>query len=102
MGMKCDCRADISSKVGEEWREGRGGDVRGRGFREESVGGFGCGKGVGFEGGEGEMLSVILSVILSQCRELSMDSQIVRKFTLFSFNAPRHGSPVFPDLFGAV
>ena len=42
------------------------------------------------EGGEGEIGKGEngLSVILSQCRELSMDSQIVRKFTLFSFNAP--------------
>lgn len=36
--------------------------------------------GEGFEG--------ILSVILSQCQELSVDSQVVRKFTLFSFNVP--------------
>lgn len=50
MGMKCDCRADIGSKVGVEWREGRGWSVRGRRFREESVGGFGCGKGVGWRG----------------------------------------------------
>ena len=44
--------------------------------------------GEGFEGILRGMLGVILSVILSQCRELSVDSQIVRKFTLFSFNAP--------------
>ena len=48
MGMKCDCRADISSKVGDEWREGRGWSVRGREFGEERVGGFGCGEGVGW------------------------------------------------------
>ena len=42
MGMKCDCRADISSKVGVNWREGRRWSVRGREFGEERVGGFGC------------------------------------------------------------
>lgn len=68
MGMKCDCRADISSKVGIWWREGRRWSVRGRRFREERVGGFGCGKGSRVEGGEG-----ILSVILSQCQERSVD-----------------------------
>ena len=65
--------------------------MRGREFGEESVGGLGCGKGVGWRGARGifgEGFEGILSVILSQCRELSMDSQIVRKFTLFSFNMP--------------
>lgn len=42
MGMKCDCRADIGSKVGVEGREGRGWSVRGREFGEGRVGGFGC------------------------------------------------------------
>ena len=51
--------------------------VRGDGRGENGLRGI---FGEGFEG--------ILRVILSQCRELSMDSQIVRKFTLFSFNAP--------------
>ena len=50
---------------------------------------------------EGGVLSVILSVILSQCRELSIDSQIVRKFTLFSFNAPPAWIPQrFPVFWG--
>lgn len=34
MGMNCDCRADIGSKVGVMWRKGRGWSVRGRRFRE--------------------------------------------------------------------
>ena len=42
----------------------------------------------------------MLSVILSQCRELSVDSQVVRKFTLFSFNAPPAWIPSAPGLFG--
>lgn len=53
-------------------------------------------RGVNCEGSFGEGLRVILGgslrvifrVILSQCRELSVDSQVVRKFTLFSFNMP--------------
>ena len=44
MGMKCDCRADISSKVGEEWREGRGWSVRGREFGRRGLEDLGVGK----------------------------------------------------------
>lgn len=54
MGMKCDCRADIGSKVGVMWREEcRSGEI-GREFGEEKVGGFGCGKGVGWRGLRGK------------------------------------------------
>lgn len=54
MGMNCDCRADISSKVGKEWREGHGSGEIGREFGEEKVGGLGCGKGVGWRGARGK------------------------------------------------
>ena len=40
-----------------------------------------------------------LREILSQCRELSVDSQVVRKFTLFSFNAPPAWIPSVPRSF---
>lgn len=68
-------RIGVWERSGVEWGEGEMG--KGGEWVEGDFWG-------GFEG----ILRGILSVILSQCQELSVDSQVVRKFTLFSFNAP--------------
>lgn len=80
MGMKCDCRADISSKVGVKWREGRGWSVRGRRFREERVGGFGCGKGSRVEGVRGEREEEWVEGIFGEVFEGDFEGDFERDF----------------------